>query len=87
MVRLRASVEMSASEDGALLLDTKRGVYWHLNPVGVSIAEALIKERSVDELVRKVAGEFDVGPDTAQRDVCQLLNDLKKARLVEGKIS
>jgi len=87
MVRLKASVTMSADEDGALLLDTRRGTYWHLNPVGVKLAEALDAERSLDELVQAVTSEFDVDPDVARRDVRRLLKDMKKARLVEGRIA
>lgn len=87
MVKLKPSVTMSANEDGALLLDSNRGVYWHLNTVGVRVAEALERDRSIDELVQVVTTCFEVGEDVARRDVRRLLKELKKARLVEGELS
>ncbi|WP_435111027.1 lasso peptide biosynthesis PqqD family chaperone [Nocardiopsis synnemataformans] len=87
MMKLKSSVKMSADEDGALLLDTEKGTYWHLNPVGVRLAEALAEERSFNELVQAVTTDFDVDPGVARRDVRRLLKDMKKARLVEGRIS
>ncbi|GAA0989739.1 MULTISPECIES: PqqD family protein [Nocardiopsidaceae] len=87
MVKLKSTVKISANEEGALLLDTKRGTYWHLNAVGIRLAEALDVERSVDELVLTVTTDFDVPPDVARRDVRKLLRDMKKARLVEGRIA
>lgn len=87
MVKLKAAIAISKNDEDALLLDVRRGVYWHLNPVGVSVAEALESERSLDELVKRVTDEFDVDHEIARRDVSQLLKSLKKARLIEGKLT
>ncbi|WP_017539742.1 PqqD family peptide modification chaperone [Nocardiopsis halophila] len=87
MLRLKPWVTMSTNDEGALLLDSRRGVYWHLDPVGVSVAEALEREPSLDDLVQAVTAEFDVDANVAKRDVRRLLKDLKKARLIEGRIA
>lgn len=83
MLRLRSSARLVDDESGTFLLDTRRGVYWHLNPVGMSIVAALASEPTMDDVVLRVTAEFDVDARTVRADVSDLVRDLRRARLVE----
>lgn len=87
MARLKPTVELTEDETGAVLLDMRRGVYWHLNVVGVSVARALADESTVAGIARGIAEEFDVDTATAERDVRDLLVQLRRARLLDGRVS
>lgn len=85
MLRLRSGARLVDDESGTFLLDTRRGVYWHLNPVGMSIVQALASEPTMDHVVLRVVAEFDVDDKTVRADVNDLVRDLKRARLVEER--
>ena len=57
-----------------LSLDTK--VFRGLNAVGSRVWELIDGRRSVDEIAELVAGEFQVAPDVAARDVSAFIEQL-----------
>lgn len=82
-VVLRRSVELTESEDGSILLDTARGVYWHLNGVGAQFVRGIQEGKSLNQVTALIAEHYNVDPETVKRDIDALLRDLKKARLIE----
>ena len=86
MVKLRANTRMVENENGVLLLDVRRGNYWHLNVVAKFMVDALISGRGSDEVVSEMALRFQVDAATVHEDLKRLVHDLKKAKLVEGAL-
>jgi hypothetical protein len=84
-MRLKPGVKIVDESSGAFLLDTRKGVYWHLNQSGVRLVSALAEGRSVDDVVAEVAAEFSVDPEMVRADCMALLKELRKARLIEKK--
>lgn len=82
-IALRRSVELTDSEDGSILLDTARGVYWHLNDVGARFVRGIQEGKSLDQVTALIAKDYSVDQETVKRDVGQLVKDLKEARLIE----
>lgn len=81
---LKRTVEFAESEDeGSILLDTARGVYWHLNSVGAMFVRGIQADKSVSEVTALIAQRFTVDRETVRRDISELVRGLKKARLIE----
>jgi len=50
-ITIPSGVRQTASEDGAVLLDTEQGICFSLNPVGLTIWELLKQHPSVEHVV------------------------------------
>ncbi len=72
-------------ENDTVILDTASGKYFSLEGVGSTLWEALQEPRSFGELTATVLERYDVGAETAERDVNALLSNLKEAGLVANK--
>ena len=86
MLRLKDSARLIDDERGTFLLDTRRGVYWHLNAMGMGVVQALSEDRSIEDITAEIVAGFDVDPRTARLDVEELVRELKRAKLVEGRL-
>ena len=51
MVQLRPDLRIVEVDHGKVVLDTRRGVYWHLNEAAITVLEQLSRGRTVDDLV------------------------------------
>ncbi len=80
-----SSQQLSSSlSDEIVILNHAKGFYYGLDNVGALVWDYLGKTAaSVDEIVAQVKENYDVGTDTCQSDVQELLNDLLKEKLVE----
>lgn len=83
MLKLKTDVRLVDDRSGTFLLDTRRGVYWHLNSVAMTLVRTLTHVGSMDDAVERVVAEFDVDAATVRGDVENLVRDLKRAKLVE----
>lgn len=72
-------------DNDTVILDTASGKYFSLGGVGSTLWEALQEPRSFDELLDTVLESYDVGAETAERDVSTLLSNLEEACLVANK--
>ena len=79
----KTQISTTVDED-TVILDTASGKYFSLEGVGSTVWEALQEPRSFDELLAVVLEGYDVGVETAERDVRALLGSLKEAGLVAG---
>lgn len=82
-IRIKRTVELTETEDGAVLLDTVRGVYWHLDGVGVQFIIGIREGKSFDQVVTLIATDYGVDRERVRHDVDGLVRNLKKARLIE----
>ena len=69
--------------DESAILNMKNSVYYGLNPVGTRIWSLLRQPRSVRELCDAVVREYDVQQERCERDVLDLLEEMKSEGLVE----
>jgi hypothetical protein len=67
----------------AAILNLADGVYYGLDPVGASIWHMIQQPMSVEEICRRVMGEYDVEADVCHRDVVALLEQLAARGLIE----
>lgn len=69
-------------EKDAVILDLNTSVYFSLNEVGVLVWERLGKGASVEEIRDEVCRVYDVPAKTAQKDIEDLISQLKKKDLL-----
>jgi hypothetical protein len=75
-------VMMQEVEGDSVLLDIDSGEYFSLNEVGGRVWELCDGSRSVADIAGVICGEYDVPPQTAVGDACELLESLAGAGLV-----
>jgi hypothetical protein len=66
-----------------VLFNTKNEKYYGLNDVGTRVWALIQEPKTVGEIVKIVAGEYDVEPEQFERDLTKLLQDLQSANLIE----
>jgi hypothetical protein len=82
-LKLCSGVSTADVEYGTALLDEKRGLYWDLNRPGALILKTLLAGGTAEQAVQTLTSEYAVDPDTARRDVHELVHELCSAKLVE----
>ncbi len=73
---------MQQVEGDSVLLDIDSGEYFSLNEVGGRLWELCDGSRSVGDIAEVICSEYDVTPDAAVDDACELLESLAGAGLV-----
>ena len=71
--------------DEVVVLSLKAGVYYGLNSVGARIWNLLQQPRRVGEVCAVLLKEYDIDPDSCERDLVALLRDLAAHQLIETK--
>lgn len=76
--------ELQAVEmDGELvMMGQEQGEYFAMRDVAASIWQYLEENRSLEDLVRLVADEYDVSAETCRDDIVAFLDDLVGRKLV-----
>ncbi|MCP2094440.1 MULTISPECIES: lasso peptide biosynthesis PqqD family chaperone [Actinosynnema] len=81
-MRLVDGVSVADTEYGAVLLDGSSGDYWQLNPTGVLVLRGIADGLALDAVVEQVTTEFEVDREVAERDVSELVAELRGQRLL-----
>ena len=68
--------------DEAVILHVPTGEYFSLNEVGLFVWELLDGGADIDLVADRVTSVYEIDPETAHRDVTELLADFEKAHLV-----
>ncbi len=84
MLKLRPGVSTADVEYGTALLDEDRGEYWNLNPTGALVLGRMLAGATAEEAAHALVEEYGIDIDAATRDVHDLLEGLRSARLVDG---
>ena len=75
--------QVSSDLDGdAVILNLNSGVYFGLNPVGARVWELIQQPRTIDEICDAVRQEFEVDSDRCQRDLTNLLEQMRTEGLI-----
>ena len=81
-LRLRGGVSLVETEYGVVLLDEDSGEYWNLNPTGAQVLRTMLAGGTAARAAEELTGDYAVDHDSATRDVRELLDALRSARLV-----
>jgi hypothetical protein len=68
--------------DESVLLDLESGRYYGLDAIGARVWELLGEKRTVQDVCRILAPEYDVPREQFEKDVLVLLESLLDAKLV-----
>ena len=69
-------------EGEAVVLNSKTGVYYGLDPMGTRIWHLLEESKTLDRICQALQLEFEVREDRCQSDLLKFTGDLHKNRLV-----
>lgn len=76
--------QVSSDLDGeAVILNLSSGVYFGLDPVGARVWELLQERRTVGDICATMRGEFDVEPERCERELMDLLEQMRTEGLVD----
>jgi hypothetical protein len=83
--RTQPHVQAVVDEEGAVLLDLRRGKYFAMNGVAAEIWSGLEAGRSVPEIEAHLVRTYDgVPPETIRADVAAFVARLARESLVHG---
>ncbi|AHH18673.1 hypothetical protein NONO_c38890 [Nocardia nova SH22a] len=82
MAKLTAHTDVAKTENGAILLNSRTGIYWEINDTGHRVMETLIVSGSRAAAVRAIVDSFDVEPEQAEADVTRIIEELSGAGLL-----
>lgn len=70
-------------DDKAVLLNLETKTYYTLNKPAIYVWQLLNNGINLSEIVRRVREEFEVDRETAEKNVCDLIDELVRERLVK----
>jgi len=70
-------------EDEIVMMNLASDAYVALDAMAGRIWSALQKPMTVSDLCQNLLADFDVSPETCQRDVLRLLNQLHERQLIQ----
>ena len=79
---LRRGVSAADTDYGTTLLDEDSGEYFTLNPSAALVLRTLLGGGTAAEAARALTTEYAVDAETADRDVADLVAELRSAGLV-----
>jgi hypothetical protein len=82
--RLRVHSSVLSRELGGetVLLNLESGVYYGLDPVGTRVWNLLAQDLTVADVHSIMVEEYDVAPETLQRDLEELVGELCEKQLL-----
>ncbi|MET7638579.1 lasso peptide biosynthesis PqqD family chaperone [Streptomyces sp. NPDC005438] len=83
MTALRDSLAITETDYGAVLLDMEDGNYWNLNHTGVIVVNTLREGGGSADAVTAIRQHYDISPSEAERDVTDLLDQLRQAGILD----
>lgn len=83
-MKIPAHVLCEQLNDETVLLDMRSGHYFGLPPVASSFWSHLQNGESVAQARAALLSEFDIDPETLERDLTAFLHDLEQKGLIEN---
>ena len=84
-LKLRDGVSVADTDYGVALLDEDRGKYWNLNPTAALALRTLLDGGTTAQAAKELTEQYAVDADTANKDVEDLLVELRSVGLVTGE--
>lgn len=83
-MRLGEGVILSHVDDGAIVLDSNRGVYFRLNRTASFILEGLLSGQSREEMSRRMSVSMEVDEREALNDIDSIVAQMSEAGFFIG---
>lgn len=83
MYRASNDIRTAHLQDGAIVLDVRRGQIFGLNPVGSKILQLLEAGHTEVSVVSEISRYFEIGEDIVRRDLREFIDSLAEQRLIE----
>jgi hypothetical protein len=84
-LKLRDDVSVADTDYGIALLDEDSGKYWNLNPTAALALRTLLDGGTTAQAAKELTEQYAVDADTANKDVKDLLVELRSVGLVTGE--
>jgi hypothetical protein len=81
-VRVPVHIRSVIDDDGAVLLDVRKGTYFSLNNLGVEVWQRLERGQTLSQIEREIAQDFAVPSDDVSRDVQRFVRALGERALL-----
>ena len=81
MRKVKRELKIISQDDGAMILDKSRGIYFQVNASGVAMLEGLSKGLTVEELTLELETSFSLDKAQAEADVAEFMTLLKEMKL------
>jgi anti-sigma28 factor (negative regulator of flagellin synthesis) len=69
-------------EGNYIAFDPEEGDEWELNETGALIVKGLIDGASLEEIKKKITGEYTIDAETAEEALTVYIEELKKAGII-----
>lgn len=79
---LNRDVLVTEVENGAVILDGRRGRYFQMNSTATTALKMLLAGSSPEQAAARIAARTDAGNEQALRDIQALVDELREAKLV-----
>jgi hypothetical protein len=83
MYRVAEDVRSTHGQDGAVVLDIRRGQIFNLNLAGSRILELLKTGGTESAIANEISQKFEVSREVAESDVREFIESLKQHHLLE----
>jgi hypothetical protein len=84
-LKLRDGVSVADTDYGIALLDEDSGKYWNLNPTAALALRTLLDGGTIAQAAKELTEQYAVDADTANKDVEDLLVELRSVGLLTGE--
>ena len=81
-ITIPSGIRETASEDGAVLLDTEQGICFSVNPVGLRIWELLKQHQNLDTVADVLEKQFNVPRTQLLSDINEFVAELEAKHLI-----
>lgn len=80
--QLHDDVLLTSVDDEMVLLDTRNGQYYGLNPVGCEILTLIKQGKTIEETENEICHRYSIAQKTARDDIAELVADLQEQNLL-----
>lgn len=84
-IKISGDVVFEKVGEELILLNLESGAYFGLNSVGRRMWELVLALGSPERMVECLLNEFDVSREILERDLANLIRELKEKRLIKGE--
>lgn len=77
-MKLKRDIKIMEQENGAVIFEKNRGIYFQVNHVGRILIERLIEGKSKNDLVAELEKTFGLERANAENDVNEFLSMLRE---------
>ena len=83
-MQISENVRTMINQDGGILMDIEHGMMISLNISASQIWKKLQQNVPPAQIIEEISVEFEISPETARRDVQELLDSLQKHALLKA---